>query len=487
MTRTDNSKGTDSRRLTRRHFLGRAAGLSGIVAAPWIVSSPALGANGNVAPSERITVGLIGKGLMGSGHLRRLVGDRSVQVLAVCDVDRLRCEDGKRRVEETYAADRSSGTYHGCAAYNDYRELLARPDIDAVVIVTPDHWHALQAIDAAKAGKDIYCEKPISITVRQGRRLAETVRRYCRIFQTGTQYRSIPTVRRVCEFVRAGGLGKVKQVFTLWSSLAGFMRAVRFKSHAKMIDAGKSGNSYVPLDFALPAEPVPEGLDWNLWVGPALWHPYNRLYHTNPSPGVVPWSFEEDFGAASVTWHHSHSADVIQYALGAENSGPVEFIHPASGEYPTLTCKYANGTLLHLVDNWPMVKNVYKAVPATARLAGSFGGVFVGEKGWVTSMSTGGPVEGGPENIFDQMKLKTRQVNIGDNNHHANWLECIRTRRQPSTDEEIGHRSASLGHLTIIAHKLQRSLKWDPAAEVFPDDDMANRLLCRAMRAPWPI
>jgi hypothetical protein len=432
---------------------------------------------------------------MGSGHLRRLVGDREVQVLAVCDVDSLRCEDGKRRVEETYAANRSSGKYRGCTAYNDYRELLARSDIDAVVIVTPDHWHTLQTIDAVKAGKDVYCEKPITITVREGRRLVEAVRRYGRIFQTGTQYRSIPTIRQVCEFVRAGGLGKVKQVFTLWSRLGGFFGAPRFKPYRHLMDVENSGKSYVPLDITLPAEPVPEGLDWDLWVGPALWHPYNPAYHKNPSPGVVPWSFCEDFGAASVTWHHSHSADVIQYALGAENSGPVELIHPSTGAYPTLTCKYANGTLLHLVDNWSMVKEVYKAVPpqgvpfgtATARLAGNFGGVFVGERGWVTSMSTGGPVEGGPEKLFEEMKLRTRQVNIGENNHHANWFECIRTRRQPSCDEEIGHRSASLGHLVIIAHKLQRSLKWDPVKEEFPGDEVANRLLFRAMRAPWRI
>jgi len=487
MTRMENSRGTDTRRLTRRQFLGRTAALSGIVAAPWLIPSSARGAGENVAPSERITVGLIGKGLMGGGHLHRLAGDQDVQVLAVCDVDRLRCEDGKRYVEETYAADRSSGTYRGCAAYNDYRELLARPDIDAVVIVTPDHWHALQAIDAAKAGKDIYCEKPISITIRQGRRLVEEVRRYGRVFQTGTQYRSIPTIRQVCEFVRAGGLGRVKSVFTLWNSLAGFIGASRFKPYAQVVDVEKLGSSYVPLDFALPAEPVPEGLDWDLWVGPAAWYPYNHLYHTNPSPGVVPWSFCEDFGAASVTWYHSHSADVIQYALGMENSGPVELIHPGSGEYPTLTCKYANGTLLHLVDHWGMVKDVYKAVPATARLEGNFGGVFVGERGWVTSMSTGGPVEGGPEEIFEEMKLRTRQVNIGENNHHSNWFECIRTRRQPSCGEEIGHRSASLGHLTIIAHKLQRSLKWDPDKEEFTGDEAANHLRSCAMRSPWRI
>jgi len=480
MTRMENQ-------ITRREFLSRTAALSGSIAIPWIIPSPARGADGSTAPSERITVGLIGNGLMGGGHLRRLAGDRDFQVLAVCDVDRQRRENGKRHVEETYAADSSNSTYHGCAAFNDYRELLARPDIDAVVIVTTDHWHTLQAIDAAKAGKDIYSEKPISITIRQGRQLVETVRRYGRIFQTGTQYRSIPTIRRVCEFVRAGGLGKVKSVFTLWSNLAGFIGAGRFAPYTQIMDVEKTGSSYTPLDFALPAEPVPEGLDWDLWVGPALWHPYNSLYHINPSPGVVPWSFCEDFGAASVTWHHSHSADVIQYAIGMENSGPAEIIHPSSKDYPTLTYKYANGTLLHLVDDWQMVKDVYEAVPPTVRLAGNFGGVFVGERGWVTSMSTGGPVEGGPENIFEEMKLTTRQVNIGENNHHDNWLECIKTRRQPSSSEEIGHRSASLGHLAIIAHKLQRSLKWDPAKEEFIGDEAANRLRYRAMRSPWCI
>ena len=471
--------------ITRRDFLGRAAAFSGAVATPWLIPAGARGADGNAAPSKRITVGLIGHGRMGRGHLHRLAGDRDVHVLAVCDVDGLRRDDAKHRVEQRYAARRSSGTYRGCAAYNNYRELLARSDIDAVVIVTPDHWHSLQAIDAAKAGKDIYCEKPISITVRQGRRLVETVRRYGRIFQTGTQYRSIPTIRQVCEFVRAGGLGKVKQVFTLWTSLGGFFGAPRFEPYRHLMATEKPAESYAPLDIVLPAEPVPQGLDWDLWVGPAPRRPYNRAYHTNPSPGVVPWAFCEDFGAASVTWHHSHSADVIQYALGMEQSGPVEFIHPGRGTYPTLTCRYANGTLLHLVDNWQMVKDVYKAVPATARLAGNFGGVFVGQRGWVTSMSTGGPVQGGPEELFEEMKLRTRQVNIGENNHHANWLECIRTRARPSCDEEIGHRAASLGHLIIIAHRLQRTLKWDPAKEQFLGDEAANRLCCRAMRAPW--
>lgn len=429
-------------------------------------------------------MGLIGRGLMGSGHLRRLIGDPGIQVLAVCDADRIRCEEGRQLTDDTYAAARAAGTYRGCAAYNDYRELLARPDVDAVLIATPDHWHALQSIEAARAGKDVYCEKPVSLTIQEGREIVQTVRRYGRIFQTGTQYRSIPIIRQVCDFVRSGGLGKVKSVFTNWQPLRAFF-GDRFKPYAQAINLDQVARSYVPLSLPLPEEPVPEGLDWNQWVGPAAWHPYNRMYHVNPSPGVVPWSFCEDFGAASSTWFQSHAADVIQYALGVEESGPVEIIHPSSGQFPTLTCRYASGTLLHYVEHWGVVKDVYKAVPANANLSGLFGGVFVGERGWITSMSSGGPIDGGPAEMVEELKLKSRVVNIGSNNHHGNWFDCIRSRRQPSAHEEIGHRSASLGHLTIIAYKLGRSLKWDPVKEQFLGDEQANRLLSRAKRAPW--
>lgn len=451
------------RTLTRREFLGRAAAASGAVAVPWIIPAAARGADGTVAPSNRITVALIGCGLMGMGHLGYCLGDPNVQLLAVCDVDRVRREDARQRADAAYAAARASGTYRGCAAYNDYRDALARDDIDAVLIATPDHWHALQSVDAAKAGKDVYCEKPISITIGEGRRLADVIQTYARVFQTGTQYRSMPTTRRVCEFVRQGGLGKLKHVFTLWSTVEGH---------------------YTPVSYPLPAEPVPEGLDWDLWVGPAPWRPYNSRFHRNPPPGVVPWAFCEDFGVASITWHHSHAADVVQYAMGVERSGPVEIIHPSEGKFPTLTFRYANGVLLHLVDHWGQVIDPYRAVPANARLAGNFGGVLVGERGWVTTMFGGGPVEGGPETLFAEMGLGSREI-TGANNHHANWLECIRTRSRPSTDEEIGHRSASLGHLAHIAYKLERSLKWDPVKEEFIGDAAANRLRTRAMREPW--
>ncbi len=455
-------------KLTRRAFLTRSAAAS-LLAAPWIIPASVLGRDGVTVPSERINVGLIGLGAMGRGHLHLLAGHQETQLVAVCDPDRARREPGARQADEIAAARRGAGTFQGCAAINDYRELLARPDIDAVVIVTPDHWHALLAIHAAQAGKHVYCEKPVSLTIREGREMVRTVRRYARVFQTGTQYRSIPSIRQVCQFVRAGGLGKVKSVFTPWMKL--FVPTL--------------GESYIPLDPALPAQPTPEGLDWDLWVGPASWRPYNAAYHRNPIPGVVPWTFCNAFGAAAITNYHSHAADVIQYAIGMETSGPVEVIHPSSGLFPTLTCRYANGVLLHHVDHWKQVKELYKAVPDEARLEGLFGGVFVGERGWLTSMSGSGPVEGGPEEILREAGLKTREVNIGANNHHANWFECIRSSGQPSAHEEIGHRSASLGHLVAIGFQLGRSLRWEPEQEVFVGDDEANRLLSRARREPW--
>ncbi|MBT3376565.1 MAG: Gfo/Idh/MocA family oxidoreductase [Lentisphaerae bacterium] len=451
--------------VTRRRFLGRMALASGAAAAPYLIPASARGADGAVSPGNRITLGLIGHGRMGQGHLRWCLGRKDAQVLAVCDVDTVRREEAQRRANAAYAGQRASGAYKGCAAYNDYRELLARPDIDAVVIVTPDHWHALIAADAARAGKDIYCEKPVSLTIQEGRRLAEVVTTYGRVFQTGTQYRSMPKTRRICNFVRNGGLGRVKQAFALWSRCEG---------------------SLVPVNPRLPSQPVPEGLDWDLWVGPAAWHDYNQRYHRNPIPGVVPWAFCEDFGAASVTWHHSHSADVIQYAIGQERSGPVAIHHPADSEFPTLTYRYADGTLLHLVGHWGMVKKDYGAVPDHAQLGGNFGGLFVGERGWITSMYGAGPTQGEPQAIFREMRRMNGPV-LGNVGHHSNWLQCIKSRARTSTDEEIGHRSASLGHLAIVAFKLGRSLIWDPVREVFPGDAEANRLCSRAMRQPWRL
>ena len=475
-------------RLTRRRFLQRSGAVAGLLASPLWLSSALRSAAAPVSPSNRVTVALIGWGAMGSGHLRRLVGDPGFQVIGVCDVDRTRCERGRDYVHQHYAAQRAAESYTGCAAVNDYRELLARPDLDAVVIATPDHWHALQSIDAARAGKDVFTEKPISMTIEEGRRVVEVVRRYGRVFQTGTQYRSIPTIRSVVQFIRGGGLGRIKQVFTLYNPLSGMIGGGRFTPFAAIVSPDICGRSYVPMHFQLPAEPVPDGLDWDLWVGPAPWRPYSHLYHVNSDPpvGVVPWSFDDAFGVTSLTWHLAHSADVIQYALAEELSGPVEILPPGPDTFPTLTCRYASGTLLHLVDHWGLVKDLYRAVPDDARLAGNFGGLFVGERGWITSMTTGGPIEGGPDAMLESIGLSTREVGPGGNNHHANWLECIRTRQTPSCPEELGHRTAALGHLANIACWTGQRLEWDPVSETFANSEAANRLRGRTPRAPWP-
>jgi hypothetical protein len=473
--------------ISRRRFIGRSAAVAGALAAPMIIPASARGADGQVAPSNRITVGLIGLGAMGRGHLRHFGKNPAVEILALCEVDRTRLEEGKTGLAELYADRTAAGTYRGCDGYNDYRDVLARDDIDAVVIVTPDHWHTPQSVHAVEAGKDVYCEKPISISVDEGRQLVDAVRRHGRVFQNGSQYRTRPAVRRACDFIRKGGLGKVTSAFALWGSIGGSLGSARFQPYATCVNPDRMGPLLTPVDFALPGEPVPEGLDWDLWVGPALSRPYNPVYHVNPSPGVVPWAFCDDFGVGASTWYHSHAADVLQYALGFEESAPVEFIHPSSNEFPTLTYRYANGVLLHLVERWSQVKELYHAVPEDARLDGNFGGVVVGERGWLTTMSDNAGITGGPDDLMAEFESPAHDVDLGGKDHHDNWLECIQTRQKPHSHEEIGHRGASLGHLTIIAYKLDRSLKWDPAREVFPDDHQANRLLRRARRAPWHI
>ena len=473
--------------ISRRDFIRRAAAVAGAISAPMIIPASARGADGHVAPSNRITLGQIGRGIMGRGHVNHLAQNQSVEILALCDVDRTRLDEGVAQVVAHYAERTANGTYRGCDAYNDYRELLAREDIDAVLIATPDHWHTPLSIHAAESGKDVYCEKPISISVDEGRQLVEAMHRHGRVFQNGSQYRTNPAIRRACDFIRNGGLGKITSAFTLWRPIGESIGSDRFQPYAACVNAAVMGRYYTTLDFALPGEPVLEGLDWDLWVGPAPWRPYNPLYHINPMPGVVPWSFCEDFGVGPSTWYHSHSADVLQYALGYEESGPVEFIHPSTNEFPTLTYRYADGKLLHLVDGWGQVKELYGAVPEDARLDGNFGGVVVGERGWLTTMSDNAGITGGPEELMAEYNSPTHDVDLGGNDHHGNWLACIRTREKPHSHEEIGHRAASLGHLTIIAYKLGRSLQWDPAREVFPKDEQANRLLRRARRAPWHI
>ena len=442
--------------ISRRTFLKRAAAAAAI---PYVVPSSVFGQGGAVAPSNRITLGFIGVGMMGQGHVRVCLHQADAQVLAVCDVDKWRRENSQRVANEQYAAAKPSGAYRGCAAYNDLRELLARDDIDAVVIATGDRWHALATVLAAKAGKDVYCEKPVSLTIREARAMVEAIRRNGRVFQGGLQQRSSPEFRRASALVQSGAIGKVQVVYVVFPGASS--------------------------DVSLPTEPVPEGLDWDLWLGPAPWRPFNGRFHIyGRPPRVVPWDFCRDFGGGNLTSNAVHSFDVVQWALGMDESGPVEIVPPETGQYPVLTYKYANGVLLQVVD-WrlePQKHLVPKGWDAATRLQ-AFGAVYVGDKGWI-HVGREGYLKSYPAEILQQ-GIGPSDARRAVTGHHQNWLDCIRSRGRPACDVEIGARSTMLAHLGCIAHWTRRALRWDPAREVFLGDDEANRWLGRAMRAPW--
>ncbi len=440
----------------RRRFLKHAAALA---AAPYFVPASALGSDGAVTPGNRITLGFIGIGMMGRGHLRCFLGFADAQVLAVCDVDRWRRENAKTTVEEAYAAARPGGTYRGCTAYNDLRELLTRDDIDAVVIATGDRWHAAATVMAAKAGKDVYCEKPISLTIREARAMVEAIRRYDRVFQTGLQQRSAPEFRKACELARSGALGKIHAVYVTHPGT----------------------NSEVNL----PPEPVPEGLDWDLWLGPAPWRPFNNQFHHYQQPRhVVPWHICRDFGGGNLTSNAVHAFDVVQWGLGMDQSGPVDIIPPETGQVPALTYKYANGVVVQVVWRLERDKHLVPEGWDVNTTIQSFGAVFVGEKGWI-HVGRQGYLTSFPAEILDQ-DVAYPDHGYAGTSHQQNWLDCIRSRQRPACDVAIGCRSTIVSHLGCIAHWTGRALRWDPAAEQF-DDDEANRFRSRAMRPPWRL
>ena len=424
----------NNRSLSRRDFLKRAVAL---VAAPTIISASALGAEGRPAPSERIVMGGIGVGGMGKGDLGALMGRPEVQVVAVCDVDAQMREEAKKNVEDHYAKETQDGTCKGCTAYGDFRELLDRDDIDAVMIATPDHWHALIAIAAAKAGKDIYCEKPMSLTIREAREMVNAVRRYNRVLQTGSQQRSSGEFRLACELIRNGRIGKLLT--------------------ANVGVVGPSGDCF------LPAEPVPEGMDWEMWLGPAPWRPFNKALHP------FSWRSFRDFSGGGMTDWGAHHFDICQWAMGMDNSGPMEIIPPDGKDVKQLTYKYANGVLVYHGGD-----------------CGKLGGIlFTGTEGKINV--TRGKIASDPESILKE-PIHPGEIQLyKSKGHHADFIECVKTRQRPICDVEIGCRSVTVCHLGNIAYWLKRPLKWDAAKEQFIGDDEANRWIDRPKRAPWTL
>jgi len=429
--------------LSRRRFL---AGTLAAAAAPMIVPASVLG-RAAPAPSERITMGFIGLGTQGSGHLfgggwtyvtGGYLGRDEVQVLGVCDVRRDRRETAKQRVNEHYANQAGNGSFTSCEAYRDFRDLLARDDIDAVLMALPFHWHAPMATLAAKAGKDIYCEKPNALTVREGRILVETVQRYGRVYQAGMQQRSEygGKFRRACELVRNGRIGTLKEVY-----------------------AYRPGGGFTPNlhNASKKGVPVPDDLDWDLFVGPGPWQPY-----TGNNAGIGLFAFGDPNWAP-------HHYDTVQWGIGADRTGPVEL----GWEEDHAVLRYDNGVVVHGCE--------YPGEPV-----GRVGGAcFVGTDGRI-AVDRDRLVADPPTLLDAPLGPKDHRL-YESMSHSGNFLECVRNRKRTICDVETAYRAMSLVLLGGMAMQLKRRLTWDPVKEEFPADDEANRLLSYARRPGWQV
>ncbi len=428
--------------VNRRQFLKGAAAAGAAMAFPTIIPASARGADGRPSPSNRITMCCIGVGGQGQGNMGNFLGERDCQIVAVCDVDRNNANNAKRSVDGRYGNN-------DCRAYSDFRQVLSRTDIDTMSLGTPDHWHAIPAIMAAKNGMDIYGEKPLSHDLLEGRAMCNAVKQYGRIWQTGSWQRSGGSFRFACELVRNGRIGKVHTV------------------EVGLPDGGGGGST----DFTDP----PANMDYNFWIGPAPWAPYCKdRTHWN-------WRWQLDYGGGQMMDWIGHHADIAQWGLGTEYTGPVE-ITPVNSEWPKegiwdaptkykFECTFANGTKM-IVAN-------------ASQQPRGMGARWIGDKGWVY-VDRGG-FDANPKSLL-QEKIGPEEINLYKTpGHWRNFLDCVKSRRQTITPAEVAHRSASIGHLGQIAMTLGRKLRWNPDTETFVNDEVAQRLLGRAKREPWHL
>jgi len=423
----------------------RAAGAAAAsVGFPYVVPSSVFAADGSTAPSNRIVTGCIGVGGKGTGDMRGFLQKPQVRVVAVCDIQAELRENARNIVNEHYGSN-------DCAAYNDFREIITRGDIDAVMIATPDHWHAIPAIMAARAGKDIHCQKPLAHNIAEGRAICDAVTKYGVVWQTGSQQRSQYNFRRACELVRNGRIGKVQTVEvglpTRWQQTC-------------------------PPQ---PVQPVPEGFDYEMWLGPAPWAPY-----TEKRCIPLGWRWIYDYASGLITDWGAHHLDIAQWGMGTDQTGPVEIqaeqvVFGTGGLWNTanrykVTCRYAEGFTLIVADTDKLLQGIR----------------FIGDQGWVHVNRNKG-VDAHPKSLLDS-HIGPNEIQLYKSDDHiGNFLDCIRTRAQTAAPAEIGHRSVAIGHLGTIAMKTGRKLKWDPQKERFIADDSANRLLSRPMRYPWTV
>ena len=428
-------------RLSRRDLLKTAAATCGALALPHVIPASALGRDGRAAPSERIVMGGIGIGGRGGYDLSILLHESEVQFVAVCDVQKSRRDAAKNLVDARYANQ-------DCSVYRDLRDLLAeRTEIDAVLIATGDRWHTVAAVTAMKAGKDVFCEKPCTMSVTGGQALVETARRHGRIFQAGMQRLSEANFVFADELARSGRLGQVQ---TIYAHILPFQMRTNW----------------------LPAQPEPERetLDWDLWLGPAPWRPYNAGY----LGGCGAWLDYYDFGTGVAGWG-SHTICQCQSAINALQTSPVEFACPPDASAEGFTATFANGVKLVLTaKGW----------------RGSCGVRYEGSEGWV-SVADGyqRPDVSSPSLLqeFDKVVRDYTARSQRPLHHLQDFLIGVRTRRPCVADEVVTHRTMSTNHVANVCMLLQRNVKWDPQKEEFVNDPEANRLRSRTMRAPWGV
>ena len=423
--------------ITRRSFIHS---ISTTVTIPTLIPHLCFGAH---SPNEKIQLGFIGVGKMSRGHLGAFLGYQEVQVVAVCDVVKERRENAQKAVETRYAKNRGKDSYKGCDAYTDFRELLEHKGLDAVVVGTPDHWHAIPSIFAAKAGKHIYCEKPLTHNIVEGRKLVTAVTENKVIFQTGSQQRSEfgGRFRQAVEWIRNGRIGKV---------------------HTIRIGVGGP-----PKVCDLPEQPIPAGTDWDLWLGPAPVRGYNEILCPKGIHNHFPaWRSYLEYAGGGVADMGAHHFDIAQWALGKDNSGPVKIEPPADGAKKGLKLTYEDGTVM------------YHGGKSGCTFEGSEGTIYVDR----------GTIQSDPASILKEPLTDSDQRVYHSTNHKKNWIECILDgKKQPICHAEVGHRSASICHLTNIGYRLGRKLQWNPKTEKFQNDEEANKLLWRKPREKWNV
>jgi len=432
--------------MNRREFLKKAPlAVAGAAAFPSIIRASALGLNGAVPASDRIVMAGIGFGMQGPSNMQAFLEKDEVQWVAVCDLD------DKHLAEAQGIVNRKYGNT-SCATYKDFRKLFARRDLDAVSIAVPDHWHTILAVSAAQAGLDIYGEKPLTHSLREGRALCDAVKRYGRVWQTGSWQRSVDNFYRACELVRNGRIGKVRRV-----------------------EVGLPSGHY---DFARTfgqekITPPPAGFDYETWLGPAPYSPYcTARVHMN-------WRWNMDYGGGQLMDWIGHHLDIAHWGMGYDYTGPVEVW--GKGEWPTtgiynsatrywVETRYADGTPIILAGGYPEIQGGTK---------------WIGEYGWI--WVDRGAFETQPGNLVNEVIGPNEIKLYHSRDHYQNFLDCVKSRALTITPCEVAHRSASVGHLGVIAIETGHKIKWDPATETIIGDPDAERLLSRSYRKPWVL